>query len=164
MLNSRRAFQLGEYSATWKHTTQGPLTALVNHTSETHVNRSNCAVTINCVSQKGRHCSEKLFILLLSARCFLSQTIRRVYYSFAEELPHSSSPHFFHEGSPQNGNLPDLVPLFASTGHQGLVLQAPNSPLSQKTEPGLQERQEHLRAHLKMQRFKGAGEKRTDIN
>lgn len=77
MVNSRRAFQLGEYSATWKHTTQGPLTALVNHTSEPHVNRSNCSVTINCASHKGRHCSEKMFILLLSARCFLSQTIRR---------------------------------------------------------------------------------------
>lgn len=57
MLNSRSAFQLGEYSATWKHTTQGPLTVPVNHTSEKHVNRSSCSVTINCASQKGRHCS-----------------------------------------------------------------------------------------------------------
>lgn len=56
--------------------------------------------------------------------------------------------------------LTDLGPLFASTGHQGLVLQSPNPSLSQKTEAGLRERQENVRAHSKMERFKGAeGEK-----
>lgn len=77
MLTSRSAFQPGEYSATWKHTAQGPLTVRLNHISETDMNHSNCSVTINCVSQKGRHFSEKLFIVLLSARFLVIQSIRR---------------------------------------------------------------------------------------
>lgn len=102
MLTSRSAFQPGEYSATWKHTAQGPLTVRLNHVSETDMNHSNCSVTINCASQKGRHFSEKLFIVLLSARFLVIQSIRRVYHSFVEELPQSPSTHFFHEGSPQH--------------------------------------------------------------
>lgn len=106
MLNSRSAFQPGGYSATWKSSTQSPLTVLLNHTSETDVSRSNCSVTINCLSQKGRHFSEKLVILLLSAGFFVIQSTRRAYHSFAEELPHSPSPHFFQEGSPQHQTAP----------------------------------------------------------
>lgn len=56
---------------------------------------------------------------------------------------------------------PDLVPLFASAGHQEFVLPSPNPSLSQKTEPGLRERHEDVRAHSKMGRFKGAGEEKN---
>lgn len=161
MLNSRSASQPGEYSATWKNTTQGLLTVLLNHTSETNVNCSNCSVTINCASQKGRHFSEKLVILVLAARFFVIQSIRRIHHSFTQELPHTQVHTSSMKALPSMKQLPDLVPLFASPGHQGLVLQSPNLSLSQKTEPGLRERQEHIRAHSKMGRFKGAGGEQT---
>lgn len=75
MLNSKSAFQQDEYSATWKHKTQGPLTQLFfgNYISETKLNHS---VTINCASQKARHFFQKLCSFNFQPSFFVIQSIR----------------------------------------------------------------------------------------
>lgn len=156
MLTSRSAFQPGEYSATWRHTAQGPLTVLLSHVSETDVNRSDCSVTINCASQKGRHFSEKLFFYCQPGSLYFrasGEFTTASLKSCPTAQAHTSST----KALPSMKQLSDLVPLSASTGHQGLVLQSPNPSFSHKAEPGLCKRQEHARTHLKMERFKGAG-------